>query len=173
MWRTLVRGSRSDHQIYGVHTYSSIPDAEGEEHMEWALHYVYPGSRQEETCHMDGWPQRRANRNRCTIHVCGFGPVYLTFLYSDLANAKSNWNKTPGYTKDETEAFQNILNPPESAAGVGKFVDVWRQNHPEDKHYTYFSYRFDCRTKGLGWRLDMCKLLISASWLILNQHPSA
>ncbi|KAG2157224.1 Endonuclease/exonuclease/phosphatase [Suillus clintonianus] len=84
-----------------------------------------------------------------------FDPVYLTFSHSDLANPKSNWNKTPGYTKDETEAFQNILDPPESAAGAGKFVDVWRQNHPEDKHYTYFSYRFDCRTKGLGWRLDM------------------
>lgn len=79
-------------------------------------------------------------------------------LYTDLANAKPNWNKTPGYTKDETEAFQNILNPPESVPGAGKFVDVWRQHHPEDKHYTYFSYRFNCRTKGIGWRLDMCKL---------------
>lgn len=94
-----------------------------------------------------------------------------SYIYSDLANPKSNWNKTPGYTKDETEAFQNILNPPDSAAGVGKFVDVWRQNHPEDKHYTYFSYRFNCRTKGLGWRLDMCMLSIFARWLILNLSP--
>ena len=29
--------------------------------------------------------------------------------------------------------------------------------HPDDQHYTYFSYRFNCRSKGLGWRLDMCK----------------
>lgn len=80
----------------------------------------------------------------------------------DLANAKSNWNKTPGYTKDETEVFQNILNPPESS-GAGKFVDVWRQRHPDLKHYTYFSYRFNCRGKGIGWRLDMCKFRVLAS----------
>ncbi|KAF7363609.1 DNA-(apurinic or apyrimidinic site) lyase [Mycena sanguinolenta] len=53
----------------------------------------------------------------------------------DLANAKSNWNKTPGYTEAETTSFKNILDPPES--------------------YTYFSYRFNCREKGIGWRLDM------------------
>ncbi|KAG2750635.1 hypothetical protein P692DRAFT_20776351 [Suillus brevipes Sb2] len=87
--------------------------------------------------------------------VIWMGDLNVAPTAIDLANPKSNWNKTPGYTKDETEAFQNILNPPDSAAGVGKFVDVWRQNHPEDKHYTYFSYRFNCRTKGLGWRLDM------------------
>ncbi|KAF9246145.1 Endonuclease/exonuclease/phosphatase [Melanogaster broomeanus] len=73
---------------------------------------------------------------------------------SDLTNAKSNWNKTPGYTLDETEAFKNILDPPEGGS-QGKFVDVWRQSHPDDRHYTYFSYRFNCRTKGIGWRLDM------------------
>ncbi|OAX38938.1 hypothetical protein K503DRAFT_717420 [Rhizopogon vinicolor AM-OR11-026] len=87
--------------------------------------------------------------------VIWMGDLNVAPTAIDLANAKSNWNKTPGYTKDETEAFQNILNPPESASGAGKFVDVWRQRHPEDKHYTYFSYRFNCRTKGIGWRLDM------------------
>lgn len=75
----------------------------------------------------------------------------------DLANPKPNWNKTAGYTKDETEAFEHILNPPESEQGAAKFVDVWRHMHPDDQHYTYFSYRFNCRSKGMGWRLDMCK----------------
>ncbi|KAF9469198.1 Endonuclease/exonuclease/phosphatase [Collybia nuda] len=70
----------------------------------------------------------------------------------DLANPKTNWNKTPGYTEAETTAFKNILNPPD---GGPKFIDIWRQLHPNDKHYTYFSYRFNCRLKGLGWRLDM------------------
>ena len=28
--------------------------------------------------------------------------------------------------------------------------------HPDLRHYTYFSYRFDCRRKGIGWRLDTC-----------------
>ncbi|KAJ3877292.1 Endonuclease/exonuclease/phosphatase [Lentinula edodes] len=73
----------------------------------------------------------------------------------DLCNAKRNWNKTPGYTEAETTAYRNILNPPESEADVPKFIDVWRKLHPEDKHFTYFSYRFNCRQKGIGWRLDM------------------
>ncbi|KAG6814533.1 hypothetical protein H0H92_000059 [Tricholoma furcatifolium] len=72
----------------------------------------------------------------------------------DLRNAKSNWNKTPGYTEAETTAFRNILDSAESSQ---KFVDVWRQLHPDVRHYTYFSYRFDARVKGIGWRLDMCK----------------
>ncbi|GLB34830.1 putative DNA-(apurinic or apyrimidinic site) lyase [Lyophyllum shimeji] len=72
----------------------------------------------------------------------------------DLANPKTNWNKSPGYTEAETTAFKNILNPREGT-DAGHFVDVWRQLHPEDRHYTYFSYRFNCREKGIGWRLDM------------------
>ncbi|KAF8228488.1 hypothetical protein L208DRAFT_243381 [Tricholoma matsutake] len=72
----------------------------------------------------------------------------------DLCNAKKNWNKTPGYTEAETSSFNNILNPP-SDSEHPKLVDVWRHFHPTDRHYTYFSYRFNCREKGLGWRLDM------------------
>ncbi|KAF7304992.1 DNA-(apurinic or apyrimidinic site) lyase [Mycena kentingensis (nom. inval.)] len=76
----------------------------------------------------------------------------------DLSNGKKNWNKTAGYTEAETTAFKNILEPPaptEGEASPGKFVDVWRHLHPEDRQYTYFSYRFNCRQKGIGWRLDM------------------
>ncbi|KAM5535174.1 hypothetical protein V8D89_011110 [Ganoderma adspersum] len=73
----------------------------------------------------------------------------------DLANPKTNWNKTPGYTEAETSSFARILNAKGEDADAGKFVDVWRQRHPDLRHYTYFSYRFNCREKGLGWRLDM------------------
>ncbi|ETW86090.1 hypothetical protein HETIRDRAFT_100374 [Heterobasidion irregulare TC 32-1] len=73
----------------------------------------------------------------------------------DLSNAKRNWNKTPGYTEAETTAFKNILNPPDDTKDANKFVDVWRKLHPDDHHYTYWSYRFNCRSKGIGWRLDM------------------
>jgi AP endonuclease 1 len=34
---------------------------------------------------------------------------------------------------------------------------MWRHLHPDLRHYTYFSYRFDCRSKGIGWRLDTCE----------------
>lgn len=89
--------------------------------------------------------------------MCSGRPeVHEHNCHPDLSNAKKNWNKTPGYTQDETEAFKNILDPPKSVTDAGKFVDVWRQRHPDSHHYTYFSYRFNCRVKSLGWRLDMC-----------------
>ncbi|PCH38170.1 DNA-lyase [Wolfiporia cocos MD-104 SS10] len=79
----------------------------------------------------------------------------------DLANPRPNWNKTAGYTEAETRAFARILEG-EGQSGEGKkdeekgkFVDVWRAMHPDARHYTYFSYRFNCRGKGIGWRLDM------------------
>ena len=75
--------------------------------------------------------------------------------HADLTNAKKNWNKSAGYTEVETTAFKNILELPDDP-DANKFVDVWRSMHPEDQQYTYFSYRFDCRVKGIGWRLDMC-----------------
>ncbi|KAF7969275.1 hypothetical protein HWV62_27801 [Athelia sp. TMB] len=87
--------------------------------------------------------------------VIWLGDLNVAPAAIDLSNAKKNWNKTPGYTKDETEAFANILNPPENAPDSGKFVDVWRRRNPDTTHYTYFSYRFNCREKSLGWRLDM------------------
>ncbi|KAF9052903.1 Endonuclease/exonuclease/phosphatase [Panaeolus papilionaceus] len=72
----------------------------------------------------------------------------------DLAHPKPNWNKTAGYTEVETTAFKNLLQPPEGVDG-GKFIDIWRSLHPEDRQFTYFSYRFNCREKSLGWRVDM------------------
>ncbi|THH17532.1 hypothetical protein EW146_g3296 [Bondarzewia mesenterica] len=84
----------------------------------------------------------------------------------DLTNAKRNWNKTPGYTEEETTAFKHILNPPKDASGANKFVDIWRNLHPDDHHYTYWSYRFNCRAKGIGWRLDMWNL---NHWQLLGQ----
>ncbi|KIY67550.1 hypothetical protein CYLTODRAFT_396889 [Cylindrobasidium torrendii FP15055 ss-10] len=72
----------------------------------------------------------------------------------DLAKPKPNWNKTPGYTEAETSSFASILNPGEEHK-EHQFVDVWRQRNPDDKKYTYWSYRFNCRLKYIGWRLDM------------------
>ncbi|KAL5635596.1 hypothetical protein ACGC1H_004410 [Rhizoctonia solani] len=117
----------------------------------------------------------------------------------DLRNDKSNWNKTAGYTEQETSAFKRVLAgpPAESPTQIavaestetthivsvdgkesttneitrsvtaeletstqgraGPMVDVWRRLHPNDEHYSYFSYRFNARLKGMGWRIDHCE----------------
>lgn len=147
----------------------------------------------------------------------------------DLRNDKTNWNKTAGFTEQETSAFARILAGPTAtsttlatafattkkettsntekvvethtttvvasnaevdirdtetiqssvqgdsqdkvviAATVaattssspqtvaGAMVDVWRKLHPKDEHYSYFSYRFGARQKGMGWRIDHCE----------------
>jgi exodeoxyribonuclease-3 len=33
-------------------------------------------------------------------------------------------------------------------------VDTFRAQHPEAVGYTYYSYRFNARASGKGWRLD-------------------
>ncbi|CAE6490379.1 unnamed protein product [Rhizoctonia solani] len=41
-----------------------------------------------------------------------------------------------------------------SQGRAGPMIDLWRRLHPNDEHYTYFSYRFNARLKGMGWRID-------------------
>ncbi|OAV87046.1 exodeoxyribonuclease III [Puccinia triticina 1-1 BBBD Race 1] len=72
----------------------------------------------------------------------------------DIRNAESNWNKTAGYTQAECDGLNSQLSPPEESEHE-KLVDVWRELNPDlEGHYTYFSYRFKCREKGIGWRID-------------------
>jgi len=58
----------------------------------------------------------------------------------DLKNAKSNRNKTAGFTDKERENFQNILD-------LG-FVDSYRHFFPDEEDcYSFWSNRFGCRKK--------------------------
>lgn len=92
----------------------------------------------------------------------------------DIRHAKPNWNKTPvslpvgtsryvwltsieqGYTQAETDGFMSQLNP-STGSGHEPLVDVWREKHPETVgQYTYYSYRFKCREKGIGAQAFVC-----------------
>ncbi|KAG0088421.1 hypothetical protein BGZ93_010428 [Podila epicladia] len=66
----------------------------------------------------------------------------------DLRNPETN-TKSAGFTKEERAGFDAILNEIE-------MVDTFRKIHGEDAigMYSYYSYRFQCRVKGIGWRLD-------------------
>ncbi|KAF9647571.1 hypothetical protein BDM02DRAFT_3116929 [Thelephora ganbajun] len=86
------------------------------------------------------------------------GDLNVAPTEKDLTNAKRNWDKAAGYTEAETSWYRNLLEPPvsgaEDAEKPNKFIDIWRHRNPKLRHFTYFSYRFGCRGKGVGWRLD-------------------
>jgi exodeoxyribonuclease-3 len=71
----------------------------------------------------------------------------------DLKNDIANYNKTAGYTQVEIDGMNNLIN-----AG---FIDSFRNLHPNEVAYTYWSYRFKARERNTGWRIDY--FLISKS----------
>jgi AP endonuclease-1 len=59
-------------------------------------------------------------------------------------------NQRQGYTQDETDGYLSQLNPA-ADSGYEALIDVWRRDHPDAVgQYTYYSYRFKCREKGIG-----------------------
>lgn len=63
----------------------------------------------------------------------------------DLKNPKSN-TQNPGFTKEERNAFSTLLSQ--------GYVDTFRELHPAEVKYSWWSYRFFARQKGIGWRID-------------------
>jgi exodeoxyribonuclease-3 len=64
----------------------------------------------------------------------------------DLANPKTN-KKTTGFLPKEREWMDEF-----KAQG---FSDLFREFTPEQNgHYTWWTYRGDCRERNIGWRID-------------------
>jgi exodeoxyribonuclease-3 len=63
----------------------------------------------------------------------------------DLKNPKSNIGN-PGFSYEERGKFTELL-------GAG-FIDSFREFHPEEEKYSWWSYRFRAREKNIGWRID-------------------
>ena len=64
----------------------------------------------------------------------------------DIARPKSNYNKTAGFTQREIDGLDALL--------TSGFVDAFRELHPEEVKYSWWSYRMNAREKNIGWRLD-------------------
>jgi len=64
----------------------------------------------------------------------------------DLANPKSNYNKTSGYTQVEIDGMDGLLK-----AG---YEDAYRKLYPEKVEYTFWSMRTGTRARNAGWRID-------------------
>ena len=74
------------------------------------------------------------------------GDLNVAHKAIDLANPKSNYNKSAGFTQREINGIENLLN-----AGV---VDTFRHFYPEEVKYSWWSARFNSRAKNVGWRID-------------------
>ncbi len=73
----------------------------------------------------------------------------------DLANPKSNYNKSAGYTQKEIDGMDAYL--------AGGLVDTFRHFYPEVVKYSWWSARFNSRAKNVGWRIDY--FLVSKSFI--------
>ncbi len=83
------------------------------------------------------------NRRKPVI-ICG--DLNVAHKPIDLARPKENYNKSAGYTQQEIDGFQRLLD-----AG---FVDTFRYFFPDEVKYTYWNYMFNARARNMGWRID-------------------
>lgn len=76
------------------------------------------------------------------------GDFNVAHTENDLANPKSNYNKTSGFTQVEIDGFDRMLKRL-------NLVDSFRAFHPStfDK-YTFWSMRGGARSRNVGWRID-------------------
>jgi exodeoxyribonuclease-3 len=79
------------------------------------------------------------------IIICGDYNTAHTAM--DLANPKSNVKST-GFLPIEREWMDKLF--------ANGFVDTFRYFTPmeENGHYTWWTYRSNCREKNIGWRID-------------------
>ena len=85
-----------------------------------------------------------------TLHALGeniviTGDFNTAHMPIDLKNPKEN-ETTSGFLPEERGWVQKFLDH--------GFVDVYRRLYPEKVQYTWWTYRFAARSRGIGWRLD-------------------
>jgi len=88
----------------------------------------------------DWVPLPSKNKN---IILCGDYNIAHTSI--DLKNPKSN-EKNPGYLPEERAWMDKLLN--------SGYVDTFRMFEPGPGFFTWWSYRFQARTRNIGWRID-------------------
>jgi exodeoxyribonuclease III len=74
------------------------------------------------------------------------GDLNVAHRAIDLANPKTNYNKTSGYTQKEIDGMDALQN--------SGFIDSFRHFYPEVVKYSWWSARFNSRAKNVGWRID-------------------
>lgn len=88
----------------------------------------------------------------------------------DIKNDKANYNKSAGYTQIEIDGMDNYIN-------IG-FDDSFRNLHPTQVKYSWWSFRAGARARNIGWRIDYVLLSKSLTGklheaFILNEIPGS
>lgn len=74
------------------------------------------------------------------------GDLNVAHLDIDLKNPSANHHNA-GFTDEERGCFDKLLE--------NGFIDTFRHFYPEQKEiYSWWSYRFQARTRNAGWRID-------------------
>lgn len=132
----------------------------------WLVHTYVPnaGGALERLDYRTTQWDRAIERELCALEKDGGKPVVwcgdLNVAHEeiDIHDPKGNRNKSAGFTDQERESFSQILAAKSDAAAAGGlgdgFVDTFRELHPEEQQFSYFSYRFNARARNKGWRLD-------------------
>ena len=84
-----------------------------------------------------------ALKGRKGVIICG--DMNVAHNEIDLKNPDTN-HFNAGFSDQEREKFTTLL-----AAG---FRDTWRDAHPEEVKYSWWSYRMAARERNAGWRID-------------------
>lgn len=86
----------------------------------------------------------KALEKKKPVIVCG--DLNVAHQEIDLKNPKTN-RKNAGFTDEERGCFSRLLE--------NGFIDTFRHFYPEQEGiYSWWSYRFQARSKNAGWRID-------------------
>lgn len=77
------------------------------------------------------------------VVICG--DFNAAFTEMDLARPKANRHNA-GFTDEERAGIGEII-------GAG-FIDTFRELHPEEQRYTWWSHMGHARANNVGWRID-------------------
>ncbi len=132
----VITAEFDDHYLVTVYTPNSKPDLARVDvrHDEWDKKFL---------AYMKKLEKKKP------VVVCGDLNVAPTEI--DLKNDKTNrttekFPGNPGATDKERAGFANYMK--------SQFIDTWRMQNPDERKYSWWSYRSNARASNAGWRID-------------------
>ena len=89
------------------------------------------------------------------VFVCG--DMNVAHEEIDLKNPSIN-HFNAGFSDEERGKFSELLS--------SGFHDTWRETHPGEAKYSWWSYRMNARERNVGWRIDYFLASDSAAELV-------